>query len=100
MFYVGLADVRLNIECIALRVKNGGYHIETEDIVRRNLTSMNNLISHSELIVQVKCYLNGLPGCTQEINRKLQIKYNMQKGNQFESESIVIGLFFDITSCP
>lgn len=79
MFYVGLADVRLNIECIALRVKNGGYHIETEDIVRRNLTSMNNLISHSELIVQVKCYLNGLPGCTQEINRKLQIKYNMQK---------------------
>jgi len=42
-FYVGLEDVRLNIECIALRVKNGGYHIETEDIVRRNLTSMNNL---------------------------------------------------------
>lgn len=76
---MGLADVRLNIECIALRVKNGGYHIETEDIVRCNLTSMNILISHLELIDQVKRYLNGLPGCTQEINRKLQIKYNMQK---------------------
>lgn len=79
MFYVELADVRLNIECIALRVKNGGYHIETEDIIRRNLTSMNNLISYLELIDQVKCYLNGLPGCTQEINGKLQIKYNMPK---------------------
>ncbi|MEK4235502.1 hypothetical protein [Paenibacillus sp. FSL H7-0714] len=53
MFYVGLADVRLNIECIALRVKNGGYHIEAEDIVRRNLTSMINLISHLELIDQL-----------------------------------------------
>lgn len=77
MFYVELADVRLNIECIALRVKNGGYHIETEDIIRLNLTSVNTLTSHLELIDQVKCYLNGLPGCTQEINRKLQIKYNM-----------------------
>lgn len=85
MFYVGLADVRLNIECIALRVKNGGYHIEIEDIVRLDLTSMNILISHLELIDQVividnskadgefileavksgiKCYLNGLPGGT------------------------------------
>ncbi|WP_342481310.1 zeta toxin family protein [Paenibacillus sp. FSL L8-0340] len=100
MFYVGLGDVRLNIERVALRVKNGGHHIETEDIVRRNVTSMNNLLSHLDLIDQlividnsradgefileadksgIKYYLNELPEWTQEINRKLQIKYKTRK---------------------
>lgn len=100
MFYVGLGDVRLNIERVALRVKNGGHHIETEDIVRRKVTSMNNLLSHLDLIDQliivdnskadgefileadnsgIKYYLNELPEWTQEINRKLLIKYKTQK---------------------
>lgn len=53
MFYVGLGDVRLNIERVAMRVKNGGHHIETEDIISRNVTSMNNLLSHLDLIDQL-----------------------------------------------
>ncbi|MEK3795333.1 hypothetical protein MKX42_26650 [Paenibacillus sp. FSL R7-0204] len=53
LFYVGLGDVRLNIERVALRVKNGGHHIETEDIIRRNVTSLDNLVSHLDLIDQL-----------------------------------------------
>ena len=52
MFYVGLGDVRLNIERVAMQVKNGGHQIETEDIIRRNVTSINNLITHLDLIDQ------------------------------------------------
>lgn len=50
MFYVGLGDVRLNIERVATRVKNGGHHIESEDIIRRSVTSMENLLVHLDLI--------------------------------------------------
>ncbi|MFC4102723.1 zeta toxin family protein [Paenibacillus xanthanilyticus] len=50
MFYVGLGDVRLNIERVALRVRNGGHHIDTEDILRRHQTSMRNLLEHLNLI--------------------------------------------------
>ncbi|MFX3634627.1 MAG: zeta toxin family protein [Candidatus Pristimantibacillus sp.] len=50
MFYVGLGDVRLNIERVAARVRNGGHHIETADILRRHQTSLENLIEHLELI--------------------------------------------------
>lgn len=100
MFYVGLGDVRLNIERVALRVKNGGHHIETEDIVRRHVTSMNNLLAHLDLIDQfivvdnskadgemilgsdqsgIKYYTNELPEWARIIDRKLQIKYTTQK---------------------
>ncbi|MFE0396471.1 zeta toxin family protein [Paenibacillus lactis] len=50
MFYVGLNDVRLNIERVAARVRNGGHHIPTEDIIRRQTTSMQNLLTHIHLI--------------------------------------------------
>lgn len=50
MFYVGLGDYRLNIERVAARVKNGGHHIPTEDIVRRHQTSMENLLFNLKLI--------------------------------------------------
>ncbi|MFB9330917.1 zeta toxin family protein [Paenibacillus aurantiacus] len=50
MFYVGLGDVRLNIERVALRVRNGGHHIDTEDILRRHQTSLRNLLEHLNLI--------------------------------------------------
>jgi predicted ABC-type ATPase len=36
MFYVGLGDYHLNIERVAARVRNGGHHIPTEDIIRRH----------------------------------------------------------------
>ncbi|MEK3987055.1 zeta toxin family protein [Paenibacillus sp. FSL K6-3166] len=96
MFYVGLGDVRLNIERVAMRVKNGGHHIETEDIIRRNVTSMNNLLSHLDLIDQLlvvdnskadgeiilgadisgmKYYSNELPVWAHKIDQKLQLKY-------------------------
>ncbi|MFL0497869.1 zeta toxin family protein [Priestia megaterium] len=50
MFYVGLGNVEQNIQRVALRVKNGGHHIPSEDIRRRHTTSINNLISNLELI--------------------------------------------------
>ncbi|WP_282937632.1 hypothetical protein [Paenibacillus sp. RC67] len=50
MFYVGLGDYNLNLERVAVRVKNGGHHIPSEDIIRRHQTSIQNLISHLELI--------------------------------------------------
>lgn len=50
MFYVGLGDYHLNIKRVANRVKNGGHHIPTEDIIRREHTSIQNLLSHLQLI--------------------------------------------------
>lgn len=96
MFYVGLGSVQLNIERVAMRVKNGGHHIENEDIIRRNVTSMNNLVSHLDLIDQlivvdnskangefileadksgIKYYLKELPEWVKIIDKQLQIKY-------------------------
>lgn len=50
MFYVGLGDYHLNIERVAARVKNGGHHIPSEDIIRRHHTSIENLLAHLDLI--------------------------------------------------
>lgn len=50
MLYVGLGDYRLNIERVAARVRNGGHDIPTEDIIRRHTTSIQNLLSHIDLI--------------------------------------------------
>lgn len=50
MFYVALSNVQQNIERVAMRVKNGGHNIATEDIIRRNTTSFNNLYEHVHLI--------------------------------------------------
>ncbi|RUT28643.1 hypothetical protein EJP77_16710 [Paenibacillus zeisoli] len=100
MFYVGLGDVRLNIERVATRVKNGGHHIESEDIIRRNVTSMNNLLSHLDLIDQlvvidnsktdgeiilgadkhgIKYYIDELPDWAQVIDQQLQTRDKTKK---------------------
>lgn len=50
MFYVGLGDFRLNIDRVAARVKNGGHDIPTEDIIRRDQTSMQNLLAYLYLL--------------------------------------------------
>ncbi len=50
MFYVGLGDYHLNLERVAVLVKNGGHHIPSEDIVRRHQTSIQNLLAHLDLI--------------------------------------------------
>jgi predicted ABC-type ATPase len=50
MFFVGLGDYHLNIERVAVRVRNGGHHITTEDIIRRHHTSRQNLLDHIHLI--------------------------------------------------
>lgn len=50
MFYIGLKDVNQNVKRIALRVKNGGHHIPTVDVLRRSKTSMNNLLENIQLI--------------------------------------------------
>jgi len=50
MFYVGLGDPKLNIERVAARVRNGGHHISSSDILKRHVTSIQNLLKHLELI--------------------------------------------------
>lgn len=50
MFFVGLGDYQLNIERVAMRVRNGGHHIPTEDIIRRHDTSIRNLLHNLHLI--------------------------------------------------
>ena len=50
MFFLGLKEVSKNIERVALRVKNGGHHIPTEDILRRHTTSRDNLLQNLKLI--------------------------------------------------
>lgn len=61
MFYVGLGDLHLNIERVANRVKNGGHHIPTEDIIRRHQTSIQNLLSHLHLIDHLIVVDNSTP---------------------------------------
>lgn len=50
MFYVALSNVHQNIERVAMRVKNGGHHIPTEDIIRRNKTSFQHLYAYAHMI--------------------------------------------------
>lgn len=50
MFYIALNNVNQNIERVAMRVKNGGHHITTEDILRRNRTSFDHLNEYATLI--------------------------------------------------
>ncbi|WP_138496486.1 zeta toxin family protein [Paenibacillus pinistramenti] len=100
MFYIGLGDVRLNIERVATRVRNGGHHIESEDILRRHVTSMNNLLTYLDQIDQlividnsntdgeiileanhsgVKYYSVELPEWVQIIDRQLQSRGKTKK---------------------
>ena len=50
MFYIALSDVSQNIERVAMRVKNGGHSIPTEDILRRNKTSFAHLYDYAEIM--------------------------------------------------
>jgi predicted ABC-type ATPase len=50
MFYVALSSVEQNIERVAMRVKNGGHNIPTEDILRRNTTSFAHLYEYVTMI--------------------------------------------------
>ncbi|MGM0881071.1 MAG: zeta toxin family protein [Bacillota bacterium] len=78
MFYVGLGDFRLNIDRVAVRVKNGGLDIPTEDIIRRDQTSMKNLLAHlyllDHLIVIDNSDLDGVIVLEADVNHNV-IKY-------------------------
>lgn len=50
MFYVALDDVTQNINRVALRVKKDGHDIPTEDILRRNKTSFDQLYRYAYII--------------------------------------------------
>jgi predicted ABC-type ATPase len=50
MFYVGLGDPNLNIERVAIRVRNGGHHIPSKDILHRHHSSIKNLLNHLDLV--------------------------------------------------
>jgi predicted ABC-type ATPase len=60
MFYVGLGDYHLNIERVAVRVRNGGHHIPSEDIKRRHGTSIQNLLIHLQTIDHLVVIDNSL----------------------------------------
>ncbi|WP_240421995.1 zeta toxin family protein [Paenibacillus periandrae] len=63
MFYVGLGDPNLNIERVAIRVRNGGHHIPSKDILNRHHSSIQNLLNHlylaNDLLVIDNSALNG-----------------------------------------
>lgn len=50
MFYIALDNVDQNIERVAMRVKNGGHHIPTEDILRRDKISIEHLYQCASMI--------------------------------------------------
>ena len=50
MFYVALDDVAQNINRVAMRVQNGGHDIPTEDILKRNKTSFDQLYRYAHII--------------------------------------------------
>lgn len=50
MFYVALDDVAQNINRVAMRVKNGGHDIPTENILRRSKTSYEQLYRYAHII--------------------------------------------------
>ncbi|CAM3220894.1 hypothetical protein PALU110988_09475 [Paenibacillus lupini] len=50
MFYVGLGDVRLNIERVAARVRNAVIILNQLIFLRRHHTSLKNLLKHLNLI--------------------------------------------------
>jgi predicted ABC-type ATPase len=60
MFYVGLADVELNIQRVAARVRSGGHHIEEEDIRRRHTRSIENLLESLQMIDKLVVIDNSL----------------------------------------
>lgn len=75
MFYVGLGNYKLNIERVAMRVKNGGHDIPVSDIIRRETTSMQNLLAHLEMIDHLTVVDNtSASGETVLIAEKGQVK--------------------------
>lgn len=68
----------MNIDRVAARVKNGGHDIPTEDIIRRDQTSMKNLLAHlyllDHLIVIDNSDLDGVIVLEADVNHNV-IKY-------------------------
>lgn len=60
MFYVGLRDVELCKERIAVRVNKGGHNIPSEDVERRYPKSMNNLKEAIKVCDEVLVYDNSI----------------------------------------
>lgn len=92
--------VLVNIERVAARVRNGGHHIDSKDIIRREQTSLSNLLSHLQLIdhlividnsssdgqivlemdsTTIECQSEALPGWAETIYRQLQNRGNDSK---------------------
>ncbi|QKY70553.1 zeta toxin family protein [Lentibacillus sp. CBA3610] len=62
MFYIALNNVSKNIERVAMRVKNGGHHIPTEDILRRDETSFKHLYEYAPIIDNIVLIDNSKDG--------------------------------------
>lgn len=70
LFFLGLEDVKKNIDRVALRVKNGGHDIPTEDILRRHKRSIENLIQNLEILDNLLVVDNS------NLNGELIIEYS------------------------
>ncbi len=62
MFYIGLGNVKQNIQRVAQRVENGGHDIPVKDILRREETSIQNPLNNLQLIDNLIILDNGSYG--------------------------------------
>lgn len=53
MFFVGLDNIEMNIKRVKQRVKSGGHHIPTPDIIRREERTKNNLLNNIDVLNQL-----------------------------------------------
>ncbi|WP_176448639.1 hypothetical protein [Lentibacillus sp. CBA3610] len=59
---IALNNVSKNIERVAMRVRNGGHHIPTEDILRRDETSFKHLYECAPIIDNIVLIDNSKDG--------------------------------------
>lgn len=60
MFYVGLSNVKLNLDRIKIRVSQGGHDIPEEDVLRRYPRSLRNLSKAMEVCDEILIYDNSV----------------------------------------
>lgn len=79
LIYVALNNVHQNIERVGMRVKNGGHDIPTKDIIRRNITSFENLYKNMHLVDHIMLIDNTVDGgrIVLEVNNSV-INYKSQ----------------------
>lgn len=84
MFYVGVSDVKLNLDRIRIRVSQGGHDIPEEDVLRRYPRSISNLNKAIDVCDEVLIYDNTYDlelvkivenGSETYVNKHIEIKW-------------------------